>query len=315
MDFSSASILSLVAAVCTGLSVFSFLSVFAFAAVAKRPPDSASLLERQRIGKLRKKSIVYRLFEPLILDWLKLFGTDSTAANRRLQQALDADFDGLPWMTGEFQACQLVSAIIVGTGFAGLGGVFYGPAIGIVVAVIVGGVMFFSAGNTRLEKLKTERTGFIRRLPFSVDLLALMMEAGATFPSALRTLVHEESGHAVGRQFAIGLKRLDHGETLRASLENLKERVSDEEDVAEFVFAVVKGKELGTPMAEILRNQADQMRLKRSQRAEKASADAQVKMTWPGFVIMLVCMAIISGPFIMNFLQTISAKEGAGLFD
>ena len=42
---------------------------------------------------------------------------------------------------------------------------------------------------------------------------------------------------------------------------------------------------------------------------------AQIAMTGPGFVIMLVCMAIMAGPFLMNLLPLMmgGATDG-GLF-
>jgi hypothetical protein len=48
-----------------------------------------------------------------------------------------------------------------------------------------------------------------------------------------------------------------------------------------------------------MRNQADQMRLKRSQWGEKAAAEAQVQMTFPAMIVMLACMLLVLGPFVL----------------
>lgn len=307
------SLLSLAAAACTGVACSAYSLVFTSAIAARRFNDSPQLLERQRIEKLRDKSLIFRWFEPLVYEWRGLFAADEASSMVRLQRALDSVPDGLPWKASEFKAVNLVAGVIAGTCFGLVGLAAYGVIAGVSVACCVTLIMQMTAEGTPTELLKKSRKDFIRRLPFAVDLLALMMEAGGTFNESLRTLVREEKDHAIGKEFGAVLGQLDLGETQREAVQNLKNRMPDEEDVAEFVFAVIKGQELGTPLAQILRNQADQMRLKRSQRAEKASADAQVKMTGPGFVIMLACMAIISGPFIMNFWQSIS-DGGSDLF-
>ena len=72
-----------------------------------------------------------------------------------------------------------------------------------------------------------------------------------------------------------------------------------DDDVAELVFMINKGNEFGTPMAQTFRLQAEQMRLKRSQWAEKAAGTAQVNIVLPGMVIMIACLIIIGAPFIL----------------
>ena len=65
------------------------------------------------------------------------------------------------------------------------------------------------------------------------------------------------------------------------------------------VFAINKGEELGTPLSAILRDQAEQMRLKRSQRGEKAAAEAQVNIVFPGMVVMIACLLVVIAPIVL----------------
>ena len=65
------------------------------------------------------------------------------------------------------------------------------------------------------------------------------------------------------------------------------------------MFAINKGEELGTPLSAILREQAEQMRLKRSQRGEKAAAEAEVNIVFPGMVLMIACLLIVIAPIIL----------------
>src|SRR5262249_3522892 len=137
-----------------------------------------------------------------------------------------------------------------------------------------------------------------KRLPFTVDLMALMMEAGASFQDALRSGGRELPGHPLGEELGQVLRDIDLGRPRAEALRALQLRLNDH-DISAIVFAGTKGEELGMPLAEILRTQAEQMRLKRSQWAEKASGIAQVNIVFPGMVIMVACLIIVVAPFIL----------------
>jgi len=83
------------------------------------------------------------------------------------------------------------------------------------------------------------------------------------------------------------------------ALRNFVTRTQDE-DVAEVVLAIIEGEELGTPLAKILRIQAEQMRQKRSQWAEKASSEAEVTLVFPAMLIMIACLILVVAPFILT---------------
>ena len=96
------------------------------------------------------------------------------------------------------------------------------------------------------------------------------------------------------------------GRTRNEALEHFAERVHAEE-VSEIVMAIVKGEELGTPLASVLRTQSDALLLRRSQWAEKAAADAQVRIVVPGMLVMIACLIIVLAPFLLPLL-------GQGIF-
>ena len=126
-----------------------------------------------------------------------------------------------------------------------------------------------------------------------------MMEAGATFLEALGTVVNENAGHPLADEFRVTLNAIQQGVSRHQAMRDLDERLNDE-TTHELITAIVHGEELGTPLAQILRSQSDLMRLKRSQWAEKAIAEAQVQMSFPGLLIMVACMIIIIMPFLLR---------------
>lgn len=156
-------------------------------------------------------------------------------------------------------------------------------------------LMYFKTIN---DRAKSRMRRLRIRVPFSVDLVALMMEAGGSFQDCLETVVAENQNHPVGQEFGEVLRQISLGRTRAESLRAMEQRLGDP-DISEMVFAINKGEELGTPLSSILRDQADQMREKRSQWGEKAAAEAEIQLVFPGMVVMVACLVIILGPIIL----------------
>jgi tight adherence protein C len=138
-------------------------------------------------------------------------------------------------------------------------------------------------------------------MPYLLDLLTLLIEAGATFLQALEQSVHELEGHAAAVEFGRVLADMNMGKTRTEALESLRQRLSDD-DVTSVVGSIIQAEELGTPLARIFRMQADVLRIKRTQRAESIAGEAGVKMLLPGILVMASTALIILGPFVMNYL-------------
>jgi tight adherence protein C len=266
----------------------------------KRLDSAVGLYERERRGKIRQENIVYSWFEPLVLEIAK-FQTANQSRDK-IELALRMLPDWPPWTAQDFLATRKVEAGLAGMTVGVLLWPIMGPILAAIGAVVIfaGYVMFSSV---RVQELaQKRRTVFLKRLPYAVDLLALMMEAGAGFDEAIATLVEESPGHPLGEEFGYLLGEIRMGRSRRDALLQLKDRMEDE-NVREFVTAILNGEEFGTPLSRILRTQADQMRLKRSQWAEKAAGDAQVKIVLPGIMIMIACLLIIVTPIVVKFLD------------
>ncbi len=150
-----------------------------------------------------------------------------------------------------------------------------------------------------LNIAKTKRQQFLYRLPNSVDLIAMMLGAGSSFWEALSKVVQENKGHPIGEilgqvetELALNRSRVD-------ALTSLREKV-DEPLVDELVTSIIEGERLGTVQSEALASMAERMRLKKTQWIEKAATEAQVKMAFPGLLIMIACALVILGPFVLQ---------------
>lgn len=262
-----------------------------------RQSDELGFFENERRKRLRETSATFRYLEPLIVDLAKFFPPDSV--HRQLQADLDFQPQPEPWSPQEFLATCYIEGFLVGLALAativGVGAIIVGL---IVWAVFLFGYPEFMKAKTAATA-RERRESLKKRLPFTIDLLALMMEAGASFLEAAATVVRENPQHPLSIELQRVINHIERGEPRRVAMQGLHQRVDDEE-VRELISSINQADDLGTPLSRIFRDRADDMRLKRSQWAERAAADAQVKITGPGFLIALACMVIVLAPFLLN---------------
>jgi tight adherence protein C len=153
----------------------------------------------------------------------------------------------------------------------------------------------YSRAAVRLRQIK-------RRMPYLLDLLTLLMEAGATFLNALNQAVDEFRGHPVAEEFGRVLADMNLGKTRMEAFQTMRDRLADDE-ITSIIGTIIQGEHLGTPLARIFRSQADVLRVKRSQRAESIAGEAGVNMLMPAVLVMAATVLIILGPFLLNFLK------------
>ncbi len=254
--------------------------------------------ERQRREELRRGSLVYRWFEPVIDEVAAFIGRRESESLEGLRISLLASREKLPWKPEEFIAAKWLEGVLAGSGIFALlwfaGWLTTAVVLGLAVTLIYGFLTPKSIRDRAAKRLARIRI----RLPFAVDLIALTMEAGGGFQECLRTAVEENGDHPLTDELAEVLRQISLGRPRHEALVALQERLHDP-DIDELVFAINKGEELGTPLSAILREQAEQMRLKRSQRGEKAAAEAEVSIVFPGMVLMIACLLVVIAPIVL----------------
>jgi len=119
-----------------------------------------------------------------------------------------------------------------------------------------------------------------RTLPYALDLLTLSVEAGLDFAAALSKVVERGRSGPLDYELAVVLKELRLGKTREEALRNLARRV-ELPALTSFVQALVHADRMGTPLGKVLRILSTQLRIERTQRAEKLANEAPVKLLLP----------------------------------
>ena len=132
--------------------------------------------------------------------------------------------------------------------------------------IVVGLVLLvagFFAPNMVLYQMAYNRADRMRKeLPDALDLLTISVEAGLAFDAALSQVARQTEGplaeefFRVLQEMQIGMGRID-------AFKAMAER-TDVDEVRTFVTALVQADAFGIPIANVLRVQAKEMRIKRS---------------------------------------------------
>lgn len=265
-------------------------------------PPGGGRFERERREVLRQANPTYRRFEPLIDEWAAWWKPNAAVISQT-QDLLRGAGVGGAWTPRDFLMVKRVEGVLIACFLGLLMSVMFGfSTFG---AILLAVVAFFGHQSLTLRTLKSRATvrqlKMKRRFAGAIDLMALMMEVGAGFQECLETAVQETRGHPLGDELAVVQKEISMGSLRSAALQGLADRTRDP-DMVEVIMSINEGEELGTPLTAILRNQADLMRQKRSQWAEKAAEESQVAIVFPAMLIMVACLLIIVGPFVLTVL-------------
>jgi tight adherence protein C len=201
----------------------------------------------------------------------------------------------------EFLALK-AGALILGLGLAL---VVYATAIQnwLVVALIV--LMAFVVPDLRLSAaVQKQEHAFLRALPGFLDLLALSVEAGMGFDSAVLRLTEVlEPGPLIWR-FQTFLRSVNVGKTRTEALKEMSRKV-DLPDFTSFANVVIQATDTGASMGPVLRTASAEMLTRRFDRAEKAAHELPIKILLPLFIFVFpATFLMILGPVYFQFMAS-----------
>ncbi|MBJ6764017.1 type II secretion system F family protein [Myxococcaceae bacterium JPH2] len=151
------------------------------------------------------------------------------------------------------------------------------------------------------DQVKKRHLAISRALPYSLDLLTLSVEAGLDFTGALAKVVEKGKAGALREELQLVLKQLKMGKTREEALKSMIVRV-DLPPLTTFVTALIQADKMGTSLGKVLRIQSTQMRIDRTQRAEKLAGEAPVKMLFPLIAcIFPTVFMVLFGPIVFQF--------------
>jgi len=152
-------------------------------------------------------------------------------------------------------------------------------ARGFTLFALVTAVAFFFPDLWLNSRAKERQLQIERELPDLLDQVIIAIESGMSFEGALARVGQRGSG-PLSEEFMRTLQDMRLGMSRRAAYNALADRTSIP-DLKRFCKQVIQAEQFGVSTATLVRNLAEEMRLKRRFRAEEAAQKLPVKMIFP----------------------------------
>ncbi len=249
-----------------------------------------------------RPGVVYRSLEPLLAAGGSVIRRVSPV--RRIQLSRSR----IVWagLEGSFTVEKLLGYKAAGFVAGGLFGLLGAPgavplplwAIGFAVAAsFIPDLILSSRANERQNQIA-------KALPEALDLLALTVEAGLGFEQAIEVVVDNSIGPLSGELTRL-LREIELGVPRRDALAALRDRTNVPE-LSSFVVALVQSDQMGIALADVLKTQAAQVRLKRRQRAKEQAAKTPVKILFPVVLGIFPALFVVTiGPGAIEIARTV----------
>ncbi len=169
-----------------------------------------------------------------------------------------------------------------------------------------GAIGFLVPDSLMNARIRARQADIMRNFPTTVDLMALTIEAGLDYMSAIeRILKNVRTGQRteLEKELEKMINEVQLGYSRRDALTRLALRTGISE-IRSFVGLIIQSDELGTSLVELLRNYAADMRFRRLNRAEKLAAQASTKMLIPLFIFIFPTVFILMlAPMMKSLIQ------------
>jgi tight adherence protein C len=171
--------------------------------------------------------------------------------------------------------------------------------LGALIRIVLIGLLAF-VGFMIPDSMLSRRVGerqkeILRTLSDTLDLLTISVEAGLSLNAAIAQVVQNVPG-VLSSEFARMLQEIQLGVPRADAFRNLAER-TDVDELNAFALAMIQADVFGVSIASVLRTQAQQLRIKRRQRAEAKAQQTPVKIVFPLILCILPALfVVIVGP-------------------
>ncbi|HEY5518679.1 MAG TPA: type II secretion system F family protein [Cellulomonas sp.] len=260
-----------------------------------RPQRTASTLLRAPVVRTPFPTLE-RLIAPVMADGVRMvarFGSSTADVRRRLERA------GRTEPVEQFRAGQVVWGVLglagglaVALSLAATRGAQPAPLVLLVLAAGLTGVL---ARDYQLSREVTARESrLLAELPTVAELLALSVSAGEGAVGALERVVRTTRGELSG-ELAATLADARSGTPLTIALERLADRTGLP-GLARFAEGVAVAVERGTPLADVLRAQAQDVREQGRRALMESGGRKEVLMMVP-VVFLILPVTVVFAAF------------------
>jgi len=171
--------------------------------------------------------------------------------------------------------------------------------------VFLAGAIGFLLPYLSLKSKSQKRIEAIKyALPSFLDILYVSVEAGLSFDMAIYRTTDKMKG-PLSEELLYTMNEMNKGRDRSEALRDMVKR-TQVADLGTFVTSIIQAEEMGSNIGNVLRIQADTMRLNKRQRAEEKAAKIPTTMLFPIVFFMFPALfVVILGPAAINIMGTL----------
>lgn len=272
--------------------------------VRARIRNLAANMPQEEVNDLTRpfgQRVVWPILEGIAKGFSRLLPTTFVA---RINHLLT--LAGQPFTLSAFLALMVITAVAVPGLFLAL---ILAAGSGIGSLQILGLIAFTIAGLYVPYFWLSRRVGrrqrqILKSLPNALDLITTCVEAGLGLDSAFAKVAARLPG-AFGDELTQALRDMALGRSRSDALRDIGVRTGVS-DVITFVNSIIHAETTGSSIADVLRVQADQMRVRHRQRLEQIAQKIPIYMTFPLVLFLLPSLFIaILGPAAIQVLDSL----------
>jgi tight adherence protein C len=244
-----------------------------------------------------------RIIRPVLLDavsWLGRFNLGTTVLSKRLAQA------GRRQTAVDFRAEQLLWAVLglaagILLALVSAAGGGLDPITGIILTIGLAAGGFLLRDYMLTVQIQRRETKMLAEFPSLAELMALAVSAGESTTGALERICRSAHGE-LADEFATVLADTRSGTPLLAALQDFSRR-SRLQALVRFVDGITVAVERGTPLADVLRAQAQDVRDMAKRSLMESAGKKEIAMMVPlvfGVLPLTVLFAVYPGLALIN---------------
>ncbi|MCC6547784.1 type II secretion system F family protein [Candidatus Sumerlaeota bacterium] len=170
----------------------------------------------------------------------------------------------------------------------------------IMFSLFLGFILFFAPFYYLNQITKDRRWAIFCAMPYFLDLMTLLVEAGMEFTMAIDRASELMTKGPLQQEMKRFFKQLQLGRSRKKALLELADR-SDLIEMRSFVTALIQQEELGTPLGKVMRMQGEIMRFRRIQVAEEKANKAPTQMLIPMILFIFPSIfLVLIGPMMIQ---------------
>jgi len=268
-----------------------------------RDPDKINLTELE-LSKPFSERVIQPILEKIGVVITKITPQEVLRETRKKIVQSGMKIKPASFITMQVILAVVIPALMAMTGIMSKAGGLKGVGI----LLFCGLIGYFLPDMWLKGKVGARKTEIQRKLPDALDLLTVSVEAGLGFDMALAKVIEKLKG-PLAQEFGKVLHEIRMGKPRRDAMKAMSERV-DSPDVSQFISALVQADKLGVSIANVLRVQSDQMRLRRRQRAEQTAMKAPLKMSFVlVFFVLPALMIVLLGPAAISVIMQLTNND------